>query len=211
VKTIKFVAVVSTLAIMACGGGMDSSSEVASKLAAYQALGQQVETTVTAYGAETATLADVAACETAHARYEAAMAGMVEPMRQMSAELDQHMDGMGHGGFDMGCVADALAAEFEHHHAEACTGADVAADEQAAASHVATMDRFVEHQRMRYEDAGTSMGMMGPHDGTTFTCEENADGSFTLGGETWTPGTPVPGSGTCTGDACGHEPCRARG
>ncbi len=205
-RTIKIGAVVSTLAIMACGGGVGSTSEDAGTLAAYQALGQQMATTVTAYGAETATLPDVAACDAAHDRYEAAMAGMVERMRQISAELDQHMEGMGHGGFDMGCMADAMAAEVEHHHAEACTGADVAADEQEAASHVATMDRFMEHQRMRYEDAGSSMGMMSPPDGTTFTCQENADGSFTLGGEAWTPGTPVPGSGTCTGDACGDEP-----
>jgi len=206
VRTIKIAAVVSALAITACGGEMGSSSKDASTFAAYQALGQQMTATVTAYAADTATLPDVAACDAAHARYEGAMAGMVERMRQMSAEMDQHMSGMGHGGFDMTCMADAMAAERERHHAEACTSADVTADEQEAAAHVATMNRFMEHQRMRYQDAGSSMGMMTPPDGTTFTCQENADGSFTLGGQTWTPGMPVPGAGTCTSDACAGEP-----
>jgi hypothetical protein len=44
----------------------------------------------------------------------------------------------------------------------------------------------------------SSMGMMNPPDGPTFACHENPDGSFTLDGETWTPGTPgtpVPGPG----------------
>lgn len=185
---------------------MGSSSNESSTLAEYQALGQKMSTTVTTYAAETATLPDVAACDAAHGRYEAAMAGMIERMRQMSTEIDQHMEGMGHGGFDMGCMAEAMAAEVERHHTAACTGADVVADEQEAASHVAIMNPFVEHQRMRYEHAGSSMGMMSPPDGTTFTCQENADGSFTLGGERWTPGMPVPGSETCTRDACGGEP-----
>jgi hypothetical protein len=127
-------------------------------------------------------------------------------MQQMSAEMDRHMEGMGHGGVDMGCMADAMAAEVERHHVEACTGADAAADEQEAAAHVATMTRFMEHQRTRYQDAGSSMGMMSPPDGTTFSCHRNEDGSFTLGGETWTPGTPLPDGETCTGDACGGEP-----
>lgn len=205
-RTIKIAAVVSALAITACGGGTGSSSNDASTFAAYQVLGQQMTTTVTAYAAETATLPDVAACDAAHGRYEAAMEGMVERMRQMSAEMDQHMEGMGQDGFDMGCVADAMVAELERHHAAACTSADVTADEQEAAAHVATMNQFMEHQRMRYQDAGASMGMMDPPEGTTCTCQENADGSFTLGGEPWTPGTPMPGCGTCTGDACGGEP-----
>lgn len=205
-KTIQFAAVVSALAITACGGGMGSSSNDASTLAAYQALGQQMTTTITVYAADTATLPDVAACDAPRARYEAAMAGKAERMRQMSTEMDQHMGGMGQGGFDMTCIADAMAAELGRHHAAACTGADVTADEQEAAAHVAIMRGFMEHQRMRYQDAGSSMGMMNPPDGTAFTCEENADGSFTLGGQTWTPGTPVPGSGTCTAASCTGEP-----
>lgn len=205
-RTIRIAAVVSTLASMACGGGVDGASSDARTLEAYQALGQQMATTVTTYAAETATLADVAACDAAHARYVAAMAGMVARMQQMSAEMDRHMATMGYAGFDTSCMADAMAAEVERHHAAACTGVDVAADAQEAAAHVAIMEQFMAHQRTRYQDAGSSMGMMSPPDGSTFTCQENADGTFTLGGQGWTPGMPVPGSGTCTGDACDVAP-----
>lgn len=204
-RMIKIAAAASALAIIGCGGGMGDSSNDASTLAAYQALGQEMTTTVAAYAANTASLPDDAACDAAHARYEGAITGMVERMRQMSAVMDGHMEGMGHRGFDMTCTADAMAAELERHHAAACIGADVTAGKQEAAAHVGTMNQFMEHQRKRYQDAGSSMGMMNPPEGTTFACHENADGSFTLDGETWTPGAPVPGSGTCTGDACAGE------
>lgn len=204
--TIKILAMLTVLTATACGGSMGGSSEAGGALAAYRALGQQMSTALAAYAAETATLPDVAACEEAHVRYEAAMTGMVERMRNMSVAMDQHMAGMGHGGFDMTCRADAMAAELERHHGAACTGADVTADEQEAAAHAANMGNFMEQQRMRYQDAGSSMGMMNPPYGTTFACHENADESFTLGGEAWMPGMPVPGAGSCTGDACAGEP-----
>ena len=203
---VKILSMLAVLTATACGGSMGGSSEAASALAAYQALGQQMSTAIATYAAETATLPDVGACEAAHVRYEAAMPGMVERMRQMSVAMDQHMAGMGRGTFDMTCMADAMAAELEHHHGAACTGADVTADEQEAGAHAAYMGSFMQQQRMRYQNAGASMGMMNPPDGTTFACRENADRSFTLGDQTWTPGMPVPGAGTCTGDACAGEP-----
>lgn len=204
--TVKNLAILAMLTATACGGSMGGSSEAASALAAYQALGRQMSTEIATYAAQATTLPDAAACEAAHARYEAAMPGMVERMRQMSVAMDQHMAGMGRGDFDMTCTADAMAAELERHHGAACTGAEVTADEQEVAEHVANMGNFMQQQRMRYQNAGASMGMMNPPYGTIFACHENADGSFTFGDETWTPGTPVPGSGTCTGYACVGEP-----
>jgi hypothetical protein len=202
VRTIEIAAAASALALAACGGGTMGSSQEASALAGYQALGQQMTTTIATYGAQTATLPDVATCQGAQAQYQGAMPGMVDRMQQMSGAMDHHMADMGQAGFDMKCVADAMAAELQHHHMAACTSPDVAVDEQEAGDHVATMNQLMQHQRMRYQDAGSSMGMMDPPGGTTFTCQENGDGSYTMGGQRWTPGMPVPGAGTCTGDAC---------
>ena len=207
-RTIKIAAAACALVLSACGTDMMGSSGAASQLASYRTLGLQMTATVDAYAADTATLPDVPACEAAHTRYEGAMPGMVDRMRAMSDAMDRHMADMGHSGFDMTCMADAMRAELQRHHAAACTGPGVPADEQEAAAHVQAMRRFMEHQRMRYQDAGSSMGMMGPPDGSTFTCRRNADGSFTLNGQTWSPGMPVPGTGTCTGDACAWPvPC----
>jgi hypothetical protein len=50
----------------------------------------------------------------------------------------------------------------------------------------------MEHQRVRYEDVASHMGMMSPPSETTWTCHQNPDGSFTMGDHTWTGGTWTP-------------------
>lgn len=192
------------LAATACGAGtMGTSSDVAA-MQAYQALGQDVSGTVATYQADTATIPNDATCQAAHETYANRMAAMLDRMVEMSATMDQHMAEYGHAApLDMACVAEVMAAEFERHHAAACAAADVAADETEAAEHVAAMTSLVEHQRVRYENAGSMMGMMDAPTESTWTCQKNADGSFTINGQTWTPGTPLPPAG---GDGSGTEP-----
>lgn len=195
-RSIRGSAIAIALGAAACGGATGSARD-ASALTAYQAVGQQMTTTLTAYAADAAAMPDVAACDAAYGRYQGAMPPLAERMREMSQAMDQRMAQAGHPGFDMGCMADAMRAELGHHHAAACAGADLAADRQEAAEHVATMSRFMEHQRVRYQDAGSWMGMMGNPDGTTFSCVENPDGTFTIDGHAWSPGSGAPGTGEC--------------
>jgi hypothetical protein len=171
---------------------------------AYQALGQDVSSMVATYQADTATLPDDPACRAAHEEYRTRMAAMLDRMVEMSAAMDQHMAEYGHAvPRDMACVAEVMMAEFERHHGAACAAPDVAADEAEAAEHVSAMTALVKHQRVRYENAGSMMGMMDAPAESTWTCQENADGSFTINGQTWTPGTPLPAA---DGGGPGAEP-----
>jgi hypothetical protein len=181
------------VAATACGGATSGTSPSSSTVQAYQAVGQDMANAITAYHVETSTMADPAACQAAWETYDAAMAGMVDRMQQMSALMDQHMGDYGHTGpADVTCVTNAMAAEFERHATVACAANDVSADRAEAAEHVTTMTAWMEHQRVRYEDVASTMGMMSPNSETTWTCQQNADGSFTMGDDTWTPGTSMP-------------------
>lgn len=212
------VVAAGALAATACGVGMDETSSDVAAMQAYQALGQDVSGAVATYQAETATLPDDPTCQSAHEEYATQMAAMVDRMVTMSGAMDRHMAENGHAvPIDMACVAEVMAAEFERHHAAACAATDLAADESEAAGHVSAMASLLRHQRVRYERAGSMMGMMGATTESTWTCVKNDDGSFTIGGQPWTPGTPLPvsegqepgtelepwpmsrGGGTCSG------------
>lgn len=195
------LAAAGALVVAACGGGTtaETSSDVAA-MQAYQALGQDVSSTVATYQADTAVLPDDATCLAAHEAYAARMATMLARMAEMSATMDARMAEYGvTAPRDTACVAQVMAAEFERHHLAACAAVDVTADGTEAAAHVAAMGSFVEHQRIRYQGTGYMMGMLDPTAETTWTCQRNADGTFTIDGEPWTPGTPLPGTGGTTG------------
>jgi hypothetical protein len=72
-KMIRTMAILGAVAATACGGPSTSPSNTAAQTAAsnYQALGQDMATTVAQYQAATATMPDLAACQAAEAAYEA--------------------------------------------------------------------------------------------------------------------------------------------
>lgn len=192
------------LAATGCGVGMTGTSSDEAAMRAYQALGQDVSTTVATYQGDTASIPDDPACRAAHEKYATRMASMLDRMATMSGTMDRHMADRDHAvPADMACAAEAMAAEFERHHAAACSPPDASGDEVEAAEHVAAMTSLVEHQRVRYQGAGSMMGMMDPPAGGTWTCRRNEDGSFTVNGETWRPGMPLP---PAAGDGTGTEP-----
>jgi hypothetical protein len=187
------------LSTVACGGmsGMGMSSN-SSAMRSYGTLGGDMSTTLSTYSRSSTSMADDAACNAAHAAYQPAMAGMIDRMKAMSATMDSHMAqyGLASVGSEMACVADALAAELARHHGVACAAADVSADRDEAALHVGITAALLHHQRAQYESAGSMMGMMQSPPDATWTCEQTADGTFTIGGATWTPGTPLSTSGS---------------
>jgi hypothetical protein len=198
------LAMACALFVAACGGAGTHSSTGA--FTDTQAVGQSMTTTLSGYGTQSATMADVPACTTSYTHYRDAMTGMLDRMAQMSASMDQHMTSTGHGG-DMACFAAAMAAEMAQYPALACASADLPTDEQAAATHVEIMLQLMAELRMGYMAAGSSMGMMSPPSATALTCSEDAGGAFVIGGQPWTPGSPLPGlSGTCSGDTCNGLP-----
>jgi len=181
----------------ACGGGTPdtspSSSPSASTVQAYQAVGQEMTSSITTYHGDTSTMPDSAACQAAWEKYQAAMALELGHMQEMSPVMDEHMGDDGHHGVaDMSCVANAMAAEFQRHAAAACAAHEVVADRGEAGEHVATMTEWMEHQRVRYQELGSTMGMMSPPSETTWTCHQNPDGSYTMGDHTWSPTDPHP-------------------
>jgi hypothetical protein len=187
---------VGALVATACGAGTSSTSPTSSTVEAYQALGQKMADTVTAYHSETGSMPDPEACQAAFETYQAEMAQHVTHMQELSTEMDSRMGEHHAEAADMTCVANAMSAELERHAGAACATHDLEADRAEAADHVATMTMEMEHQRIRYEDAASTMGMMSPTPESTWTCHQNADGTFTMGDHTWTPG-----EGTCPGPA----------
>jgi len=191
VKSFRSLVPALGISAVACGGmsgmGMSSSS---SAMRSFGTLGSDMSTTLAAYSTNTTSMADEAACNAAHEAYQPAMAF----------------------GSEMTCVADALAAELARHHTIACAAPNVSADRSEAALHVGIMAALLHHQRARYESIGSMMGMMQSPPNATWTCAQSADGTFTIGGAPWTPGTslgtagsvdletwPMPCDGSCGG------------
>lgn len=176
------------LGVAACGTGGDADAD--DTLGSFRALADEMSAAVQSYGTDSAALSSDADCTQLHAGYGAHMAGAAHRMRELGAELDGHMSQRGPGMGDVGCVGEAIAAELDRHHAAACGSGDLATDRGEAAQHVEAMHALLEHQHARARDGAAGMG--GMHQGGTFTCVRNADGSFTFDGEPWAPGC-IPG------------------
>ncbi|MGC3998601.1 MAG: hypothetical protein QM767_14520 [Anaeromyxobacter sp.] len=185
---------VAVLVAAGCGSGGGSGATAEQRMAAYQALGQQVSGELTTYAGETASLPDTATCEDAEQRHESAMDGMLTRMEGMSGWMDAHMPAATPA--DLECMVAAMQAQMAYHHTHACTAADPAGQEAEAAGHHCIMSAFMDHQRVRYEQCGEHLGMMGGASGETFTCVDDGDGTFTINGQPWTPGT-TPSGVTC--------------
>jgi hypothetical protein len=212
----RLLALAGAAVLSACGAGAGTDDGELAALQDFQAVGAELSTVVATYGTAAAALADPAECAPLHAGYADHAGRLAARMREAGEAMERHMASHGSmGPGDTTCGADAVLAELERHRAAACTGPDVDADGQEAARHVATMAALMEHQRVRYEEAGARMGMMGPSGDGTFTCERREDGSFEMDGRPWEPGTspcdgaqepapapwPMPcGDGVCDGD-----------
>lgn len=190
----KLFTVTLMLAAAGCGGmsGMSMSGD-SSAMRSYGTLGTNMSATLAAYAASTASMTDDAACSSAHASYAQTMASMIARMRDMSAAMDDHMMRYGDAqpGADMACITDALDAELSRHHEVACLDPDISSDKAETALHVGIMTNLLHHQLARYEAVGATMGMMQSPPDATWSCQHNADGSFTIGGAPWTPGSPL--------------------
>jgi hypothetical protein len=188
--------------LAACGESVSSTPGVTeAQLVAYQSVGQGLATEVQDYSVQASASAGQEACQAAHHRYDAAAAPLVARIREQSQAMDRHLAGLGpHHAADLGCVAEAMAAELVHHRAGACAGDDVAAHHAEANHHAGTMVQWLEHQRVRYQELAAGSGMMQPHTGSTFACRANADGTFTFtqdGLQTHYP-EPDHAAGTCS-------------
>ena len=194
--------VVGTIAATACRGPADTSTSSTDAKAAvqnYQATGQDLTAAVAQYGSATATMPDLAACRAAQAAYEARVGPALDRMNAASHMMDQYMyDSTGPTAADMACVAAAMSLEYQRHMGVACGASTVSANQAEAAQHAAAMYDWADHQRVRYEQVGAATGVMPTTTDTTWHCHQNADGTFTMGGYTWTPTQtpPAPGTGT---------------
>ena len=182
----------------ACGGAGSPTADGQGG-AALQAIDREVTAALDTYSAGVAAAPDAAACQAAKESYQATMKAALEELTPACADLDRQM--VRAGGHpdeaDLGCVAAAMAMELTRHGECACTEASVAAAE--AAAHVARMNRAMEHQRRR---AGLGGGQA-PVAGQGSSCQAGLDGSFTVGGQRWSPGT-CPASACAASCDCGQ-------
>jgi hypothetical protein len=166
-----------SIVAMACGGSGSSDAGDAS-LQALNALSLEISAAAAAYGAQAGSMPDVATCASQEDAYHADVHPKVQRMQGMGPELDGIMSGMGHHSeADIGCAADAMMAELEHHHGAACASAtDMDANRAEAQRHVTAMTEWADHQRSRSHD----MGAMGGGGMTTGHCVHHDDGRYEL-------------------------------
>jgi hypothetical protein len=204
-KTIPVLLALVPLGLAACGGSSPTATTGVSPAAQtaaqdYQAAGTDMSGVIAQHRRDTATMQDASSCQAIEAAYHAKMGPLVDRMNTTSATMDQHMSGaMGDSVADMSCAAAAMKTELARHTAAACTQSDIAADRAEAAQHATTMAGLVDHQYVRYEQMGDATGMMPSTAHETWTCQQNADGTFTFGDQPWTPTqTPTTPSPTPT-------------
>jgi hypothetical protein len=152
----------------------------------FHAGAQEIAAAASGYGAAAGGMADVAACRTGQSGYDGVVRPMVEQMRAIAGPMDENMTSMGGqaASADMQCGADAMRWELDRHASLACASTgDMTPNRTEAARHVQAMTEWADHQRVRSEQMGSMMGMGGMSgDGSTGTCQRNADGSYTLSG-----------------------------
>lgn len=173
------------LGVAAACGGSSQHSATRGDVQAYAALSTEVSTAAASYGSAAQGTADVDACRTGHAAYDAQVRPRVERMQQMAPSMDDALSGMGSqmgSAADMGCGADAMRTELDHHATAACASADMAANHAEAARHANAMHDWAEHQAKRCTELEDHMSGMGGGTSTAAACERMSDGTYTLGG-----------------------------
>jgi hypothetical protein len=179
------MAAVSWVVLAACGGdgSGDSGTATADQVQDFAASAQAISSAASSYGTTAASMPDRAACTADQSAYDAQVRPLLEHMRTGSGAMDQRMSSMGRGAdADMTCGTEAMTAELDLHASIACASpADMGPNEAEAARHVHVMTAWADHQRVRAEQMGSTMGMGGMPGGTTTgTCQPQADGTFTM-------------------------------
>ncbi len=179
------VMAVSCAVLGACGGGGDggSGSVTAADVQDFGASAQAIASAASSYGTRAADVPDRAACTADQGAYDAAVRPLLEHMRSGSGAMDGQMSSMGRGAdADMACGTEAMTAELDLHASIACASpADMGPNEGEAARHVQVMTAWADHQRVRAEQMGSTMGMGGMPGGTTTgTCQRQPDGTYAM-------------------------------
>jgi hypothetical protein len=184
VFAVSWVAVASVV-LAACGGGGsgDSGPGTAGLVQDFSASAQAISSAASNYGTKASVMTDRAACTADQAAYEAQVRPLLEQMRSGSGAMDQQMSSMGRAAdADMTCGMEAITAELDLHASIACASpTDMGPNESEAARHVQVITAWADHQRVRAEQMGSSMGMGGMPGGTTTgTCQPQGDGAYTM-------------------------------
>lgn len=179
-----------TLALAACGGGGGDGGDraSASDVQEFRTTATAVSSAATGLAANAGAMPDAATCRSDEAAYEPSVRAMLERMRAMSGAMDRQMAADGHmGSTDLACATAAMMAELDRHAAAACRSSDMAANRAEIAQHAEVMVAWADHQRARCDELDSMMGggtMMGGAGmgGTIGACQQNPDGTYTLGG-----------------------------
>jgi hypothetical protein len=172
-------------AAAACGGSSGGSGANPSP-EAMNALSQDISAAATAYGTKANGMPDATACTADETSYDDQVRPMVDQMQGMAPGMDQRMGSMGNGGdADMTCAANAMMAELDRHKGVACSSTtDMGPNKLEAQQHVSDMTHWADHQMVRSDEMGstmgTGMGGMGGGGMTTGHCVRNGDGTYSM-------------------------------
>lgn len=152
------------LALTACGSsGMHSGLGNADAATLDQAA-SAASTTVAAYAASASTVSTSSACTGSAQQYAAEMKPAVDQVMGVAGRMDGAFSGMGRAGHaDVQCTAMAMSTELAGYMAVACGLPDMAANQAEMSRHLATMQDYATHMRMRAAelDGSTGSGMGG--------------------------------------------------
>jgi hypothetical protein len=128
-----------------------SSGEVAQ----YKQLALQVQSAASAHGQSMAAggITTQTGCQGAEAQYDGQVRPWISQMVQMSGSMDSLV--AEHGGSmqaDVGCDAESMMQELDHHRALACASADMTANEAETSRHVQAMMSYTGHATERCDE-----------------------------------------------------------
>ena len=142
-------------------GGMSVSSAPADP-GAYQKLTQAASALVETHRNNAASSANVDACTSEHARYDAEMRPMIEKLRSQSAGMDSCMTQMGkRSDADIAATCRSMMSELDSHNIAACASADLGVDKTEAVRHCGAMKTWLDSAEARAAYlASSTMGNM---------------------------------------------------
>ena len=181
----RYLVLILALSIAACGGSSTSGVTTAD-VQRLNTLSQNVSSAVGTYGTQAATMTDSTSCNGAEITYDSHIRPMVSEIQGMGTAMDDKMGSLNHtSDADMECGANAMMAELDHHKTVACASAtDMAPNKTEAQQHIANMTQWANHEMVRSDGMGSTMGMemggMGGGGITTGHCAHNPNGSYTM-------------------------------
>jgi FtsP/CotA-like multicopper oxidase with cupredoxin domain len=142
--------VILALSLAACGSaGMHDSGTNAEAYALDQAA-LSLATTATSFQARTAALSTASECSASAQRYADQMKPVVDQMTQVAGQMDATLGSMGRATHaDVHCSTGAMSLEMARHMSVVCGLPDMAANRAEIDQHLAAMQDFANHMRMR--------------------------------------------------------------